>query len=155
MATWWEQPEPVREALQAFKRGLFAPLARRLGMEYDDKDDVDTVELRTLAFTALANARDEQTLAEYRRRFAAFVEDGDEGGIPRDLTTSIYATSVRHGGEKEYEKVLAVYREPPTPAHKDSAIAGLCASEDPALIERTLQMVLSDDVRSQVSPRRQ
>lgn len=150
ISTWWEQPEPIREALQAFRRELFKPLARRLSLKYEDDDDVDTVELRTLAYTALANSGDAETLAEYRKRFEAFVESGDEAGIPNDLKTSIYSASVRHGGEKEYEKVLAVYRQPPTPAHKDSAIAGLCASRNPSLTERTLKMIMTDEVRSQV-----
>ena len=148
--TWWEQPEPIREALQAFRRDLFKPLAQRLGLGYNDADDVDTIELRTLAYTALAESDDEDTLAKYRKRFAAFVETDDEAGIPNDLKTSIYSASVRHGGEKEYEKVLAVYRQPPTPAHKRSAIAGLCASRDPSLVERTLAMIMSNEVRSQV-----
>lgn len=150
ISTWWEQPEPILKALQAFRRELFKPLARRLGLDYNDTDDVDAIELRTLAYTALANSDDAETLAAYRKRFDTFVETGDEAGIPSDLKTSIYSASVRHGGEKEYEKVLAVYRQPPTPAHKDSAIAGLCASRDPSLIERTLKMIMSDEVRSQV-----
>ncbi|TKA51094.1 hypothetical protein B0A53_05880 [Rhodotorula sp. CCFEE 5036] len=149
ISTWWEQPEPILKALQAFRRELFKPLARRLGLDYNDTDDVDAIELRTLAYTALANSDDAETLAAYRKRFDTFVETGDEAGIPSDLKTSIYSASVRHGGEKEYEKVLAVYRQPPTPAHKDSAIAGLCASRDPSLIERTLKMIMSDEVRSQ------
>lgn len=150
ISTWWEQPESIREALQAFRRELFKPLAERLGLDYHYADDVDTVELRTLAYTALANSDDQETLAEYRKRFHAFVEKGDEAQIPNDLKTSIYSSSVRHGGVKEYEKVLAVYRQPPTPAHKDSAIAGLCASRNPSLIERTLEMIMTDEVRSQV-----
>ncbi|GAA5976923.1 hypothetical protein JCM10908_005680 [Rhodotorula pacifica] len=149
ISTWWEQPESVRKGLQKVRCDLFKPIAQRLGMDYSDSDDVDTTELRTLAFSALAESGDEETLAEYRNRFKAFLESDDDAGIPGDLKNSIYSACVRHGGEKEYEKVLAVYRDAPTPAHKDSAITGLCAPRDPALIDRTLNMVLTDEVRNQ------
>lgn len=79
------------------------------------------------------------------------MEKNDDLGIPGDLKTSIYSESVRRGGEKEYEKVLEVYRAPPTPAHELSAIAGLCSPSNEELIDRTLGMMLSGEIKTSVS----
>ncbi|GAA6024593.1 hypothetical protein JCM8202_005070 [Rhodotorula sphaerocarpa] len=148
ISTWWEQPTDVREALAKFRRDLFKPLASRLGFVYQASDDADTTELRTTALSVLAEAGDEETLAAYRRRFEAFMEQNDDSGIPGDLKTSIYSESVRRGGEKEYEKVLEVYRAPPTPAHELSAIAGLCSPSNLKQIDRTLGMILSGEIKT-------
>ncbi|BGP38710.1 Aminopeptidase 2 mitochondrial [Rhodotorula kratochvilovae] len=148
-STWWEQPQAVRDAFNKFRRELFKPVAERLGFDYAESDDVDTVELRTTAIATAAVTGDEATLAEYKRRFGLFMDQGDDSQIPGDLKGSIYSQSVRFGGEKEYEKVLDVYRNPKTPAHRTSAIAALCAPEDEQLLDRTYKLVLSTEVKNQ------
>ncbi|GAA5899974.1 hypothetical protein JCM8208_005555 [Rhodotorula glutinis] len=148
-STWWEQPKEVRDAFNKFRRELFKPVVDRLGFEYADSDDVDAVELRTLAIATAAATGEEATLAEYKRRFGLFVEKDDDSQIPGDLKDSIYAQSVRFGGATEYEKVLDVYRNPKTPAHRTSAIMALCAPEDEALLDRTFGLLLSGEVKNQ------
>ncbi|KWU42560.1 putative AAP1-alanine/arginine aminopeptidase [Rhodotorula sp. JG-1b] len=149
VSTWWEQPEEVRDAISKFRRELFKPVAQRLGFDFKESDDADTTELRSTAISVLAAAGDEETLAEYRRRFGAFMEKNDDSEIPGDLKTSIYAQSVRFGGEKVYEKVVEVYQNPPTPAHKSSAIVALCSAEKPELVDRTIKMMMTGDVKNQ------
>lgn len=148
--TWWEQPKEIRDGISKFRRELFKPIAGRLGFDYLESDDPDTTELRTKALSVLAKSDDEETLTEYRRRFAIFVSKDDESAIPKDLRNSIYAHSVRLGGEAEYEKVLEVYRNPATPAHEEAAMRALCSPERPELVERTLAMVLTDQVKNSV-----
>ena len=106
--TWWEQPKETRDAIAKFRRTLIKPVVDRLGFEYSDSDDVDTIELRSLAIATAAVTGDEAVLAEYKRRFAALLEKDDDSLIPSDLRTSIFSQSVRHGGEKEYTKVSAL-----------------------------------------------
>lgn len=139
----------MRDAFNSFRRELFKPVVDRLGFGYADSDDVDTVELRTLAIATEAVTGDEATLAEYKRRFALFVEKDDDSQIPGDLKDSIYGQSVRFGGATEYEKVLDVYRNPKTPAHRTSAIMALCTPEDEALLDRTFGLLLSGEVKNQ------
>lgn len=45
--------------------------------------------------------------------------------------------------------MLEVYRKPPTPQHKISAIAGLCATRDQKLLKRTFDFVLGGEVKEQ------
>ncbi|CEQ41474.1 SPOSA6832_03182 [Sporobolomyces salmonicolor] len=148
-ATWWDQPKEVRDAISKFRRTLFGPVVDRLGFEYKEDDDVDTIELRTLAISTAAVCGDEATLKEYKRRFGLLLEKGDESQIPSDLRTSIYSQSVRFGGEAEYAKILEIYNAPPTPAHKSSAMVALCSSEKPELLEKTFAMLLSGEVKNQ------
>lgn len=103
--TWQEQPEDVRRAIDKFRCKLFRPILARVGSENSPTDSVNTVELRTLAITTLADAGDEEVLREYGRRFGAFLSSGDESLIPGDLRPSIYAQSVKNGSEKEWRKV--------------------------------------------------
>jgi aminopeptidase 2 len=44
--------------------------------------------------------------------------------------------------------VLAVYRKPPTPTHKIAAHLALCATQDPKLIQRTIDFTFTDEVRA-------
>jgi aminopeptidase 2 len=57
-SAWWEQPESITEAIKAFRRGLFVPLAQRIGYEYDPNEDAEITELRTLAIATSAATDD-------------------------------------------------------------------------------------------------
>ena len=104
-SVWWEEPEPVRDAVAAFRRKLFAPIVERLGFDTPENEDPDTTELRQTAVTAAANARDPATVREIESRFQRFVEKDDDSGISGDLRTCIYINGVRNGGVREWEKV--------------------------------------------------
>lgn len=88
-------------------------------------------------------------LEEAQRRFSQYSEKNDESIIPGDLRTAIFSAAVRTGGENEYEKVLSVYRRPPTPQHKSACIRALTNAPTEALRKRTLDMILSDEVKTQ------
>lgn len=89
------------------------------------------------------------TLKEYERRFALLMKQNDESLIPSDLRTSIYAQAVKNGGVAEYEKALSIYRDPPTPSHKLSAMAALCAPKEKELLDRTFAFIRTDEVKNQ------
>lgn len=46
-------------------------------------------------------------------------------------------------------QALEIYRNPPTPSHKLSAMAALCAPKDQALLDRTFAFIRSDEVKNQ------
>ncbi|GAA5938456.1 M1 family metallopeptidase [Sporobolomyces koalae] len=142
--TWVEQPQKTRDAIDKFRRALFRPLFERLGFDASADDNVDTTQLRTLAISTLAEAGDTAVLEEYQKRFNHFVQADDESQIPGDLRGSIYSESVKHGGEQEYAKVLAVYRNPPSPEHKKAARTALASPQDPTLLGRTISMLLTE-----------
>ncbi|KAG8887646.1 Aminopeptidase 2 mitochondrial [Tulasnella sp. 332] len=141
---YWEQSEEVREDIDAFARALYKPLVDKLGYEYSATDSPDTIELRTLAISSAATAKEPSVIAELQSRFKHFVETGDDSKIPADLIRSTYTTAVRHGGRTEYDAVKKVYKNPPTPSAKISAMLAMTASEDSELIDETLAFILTD-----------
>ncbi|KZT61396.1 alanyl aminopeptidase [Calocera cornea HHB12733] len=146
---WWDEPEDVRKGLQAFARSLFGPLVEKMGFDPVAGEAPDAVRWRSIAVAVSATADDPKTLAEAQRRFGLFLESNDSSLISGDLLRSIYSAAVRTGGKREWEKVLDVYRHPKTPAQKTSAIIAMCRTQDPALIKKTLDMILSDEVKLQ------
>ncbi|KAG9049074.1 Aminopeptidase 2 mitochondrial [Tulasnella sp. UAMH 9824] len=143
-AILWEQPEEVRNDLDLFLRSLVKPLIERLGYEYSPEDSADTIQLRTLAIAAAAGAKDTDVIAELTSRFKHFQETGDDSKIPADLLHTTFITAVRNGGRAEYENVKKVYKKPPTPSAKASAIYAMTASKDAEIIEETLKFALTD-----------
>ncbi|KZO91177.1 putative AAP1-alanine/arginine aminopeptidase [Calocera viscosa TUFC12733] len=148
-SVWWEEPTAVLDGLDAFRRSLFGPLAEKLGFEFSESDSPDLIQWRITAVSGAAAADDPKTMAEVKRRFNLLLEKNDASGIPGDLQRAIYTNAVRTGGVKEWEKVLDIYRHFETPSQKVAAMLGLCRASDPALIKRTLDLILSDDVKMQ------
>ncbi|KAK4705003.1 hypothetical protein P7C70_g1199, partial [Phenoliferia sp. Uapishka_3] len=146
---WWEQDEQDRKALRALGLRLFSPVAKSLSFKYSARDEPDVTELRTLSISYAADCGDPAILKEYRTRFDTFLHRDDESDIPSDLRRSIFSHGVGVGGKTAYDKILSVYLKPATPSHRSAAIAALCSSEDDALLDRTLALILSDDVKTQ------
>lgn len=90
-----------------------------------------------------------RVLAEIKRRYGILVDQNDDSAIPGDLRRIIFSSAVKHGGEKEYEKALDVYRNPQTPHHQIAAMLALTATRDPKLIQRTFDFVGTEEVKQQ------
>lgn len=128
---------------------MFAPIVKKLGFDPSEKDDPDTLELRRTAVAASAAAKDPEVLKEMKRRFDHLLTKDDDSLIPGDLRQSIFINSVRLGGEKEYEKVLSIFKKPPTPQAKVAAMISLCYGSTPELRMRTLNMLTNGEVKEQ------
>jgi aminopeptidase 2 len=59
LSVWWEQPQAVRDAIDAFRRDLFGPLAEQVGFDPSEDDDDDRRELRVTILSAAAAAEHE------------------------------------------------------------------------------------------------
>lgn len=66
-----------------------------------------------------------------------------------DLVEPIVTNAVRHGNQFEYEVVMQIYKQAPTPHHQIAAIAGLTATRDPTLLQRTMNLLFSGEVEEQ------
>lgn len=149
-SVWWEQPQEVRDAIDAYRSDLFGPAVKKLGFDFHPEDSPELKQLRATVIGAAAAAEDEHTLQEIKRRVAPLVEKGDESLIPPDILRTCIAQAVKHGGAKEWEAALAMYRKPPTPTHKIAALLALGATKDEELIKRTFEWVFnSDEIKTQ------
>lgn len=137
LSVWYEDPEIVSSVLQ-FSRGLFVPLVKRLGYENQSDDPVDICDLRTLAIEQTAVCQDPDVVNVLTGRFARYMETGDESTIPPDLRWIIYHTAVYHGGINEWEAVKKIAEISKDPSAGQAAIRAMGATQDPTLIEATL-----------------
>lgn len=148
-SVWWEQPEAVRDAINAFRADVFGPMARALTLDFGSDDSSETRELRATVVASAAAAGDAWTLAQIEERFAPLRTHGDDSHIHPDLLGIVLSQAVKHGGDAEYEAVMGVYRKPTTPAHKMSAMMALGSTQRPELIERTIAFLFSGEVKTQ------
>jgi len=143
---WWED-DKVTQGVKAFRRALCSPLAKELGIEYSKDDSADITQLRTLAIDAAALSDDPAIVKTLLERFSKYTA-GDTSAIPVDLLGTTFRTAVEHAGATAYDAVLKIFKNPATSTIKIAAIRGLTAAVDPALLERTFDLIQSS-VRNQ------
>jgi len=145
---WFEQPQPVRDALEALQRKLTAAKAKAMGWEYPDNEEYQQVMLRTLLIGQAGSANDETILTEAKKRFAKFIQ-GDANALHPNVRSSVYKMVVKAGGEPEWEAVRKIYLETEVVDQKLGALSALGATRQPALIQRAFEFSLDPAVRPQ------
>ncbi|PWY97439.1 putative AAP1-alanine/arginine aminopeptidase [Testicularia cyperi] len=148
-SAWWEQDPAVVAAINKLRADIFGPTARKLGFEFGANDSPDLRQLRAAAIGAAASGKDEWTLGEIKKRFEHLQNTGDDSQIHPDLLRTVFARSVEHGGEKEYETALSIYNKPQTPTHKIAAMLALGSASDESLLNRTVDFLYSGKVKEQ------
>jgi len=112
------------------------------GLEYSKADSADTTQLRTLAVGGASAAGDPATVKALLERFSKYIA-GDTSAIPVDLLGITFRTAVEYTGASAYDAVLNLFENPPTPSIKVAAIYALTSAADPALLERTFNLIQS------------
>lgn len=79
------------------------------------------------------------------RDFAA----GNRKAIHPNIRGSVYAIVLRNSGEDEYNTILNEYHTAKDADERNTALRSLGRVKDEKLIQRTLQLPLSDDVKGQ------
>lgn len=143
---WWEHP--IREQFDALRINIFKPVVKRMGYDFTPSDAPETRELRKLAISVCARAGDTEVIETLKSLFKRFMA-GEDGAIVPDLQQIVYRTAAAHGGEVEYDALLGVYNRPPVPAARVDAVWALGAVRKPGLIQRTVDMIASDEVKDQ------
>lgn len=149
-AAWVFEDEKVLSALKAFKCALFSGPAHAAGYSFS-KDESAFVEnqLKSLLFAVSASSGDKQTLSAAQEMFSKFAA-GDKDAIHPNLRRSVFKAALKNGGVKEYEVLLKTFKDTSNgPDVRNSALVTLGASRDPELIQRTLKMFESKDVKDQ------
>lgn len=144
-ASWVVAPEHLKKAIDAAQLSFTASHAHKLGWDYPSDVDVIEGQLKALLFRAAGEAGDSTVIEAAKKKFAAFVA-GDRDSIPADLRLPVFSIVLKHGGEAEYDAILAEFDHGAKIAdQKTSAIAALGAARSPALISRTISMALEPD----------
>jgi len=112
-------------------------------------ESYDHAELRGTLFEALGRANDPAVLAEAE----SMTKQLFSGQQPSDpaIADAAVALGVVKGDAEMYEKMLRVARNATDPDLKEDALRTLTRFQAPALVTRTLEYAVSDEVRSQDS----
>ena len=142
-------PEGRRDETRALVRELCGPAFERLGWAPAPDEPETTATLRATLLRALGVlGRDEGV----RTRAVELHSSPPDGGVDPDLASAVVAIVAHAGGEATYADYLTRWREATTPQEELRYLYGLAAFEHPALFRRTLDLVLSDEVRTQNAP---
>jgi puromycin-sensitive aminopeptidase len=137
-----------RAALHSFVRRIAGRSWTRLGWDPAPGEDQRTGITRGRVLSILGLLGDEASLGEAAvARFREFL--AGRSGLAPDLLTPIAHVVAAWGGEEDWTSILERYRSGTTPQDKVRYLTALPATRDPALLARTLDLVLGDEVRTQ------
>jgi puromycin-sensitive aminopeptidase len=140
--------EEDRAALQAFVRNVAGPAWARLGWDPSPDETQRTGITRGRVLSALGLLGNDAAVGdEALARFRAFLVD--KSGLAPDLLTPVAHLVAAWGGEEGWTSILEQYRAGTTPQDKVRYLVALTASRDPALLARTLDLAVGDEVRIQ------
>jgi puromycin-sensitive aminopeptidase len=137
-----------RPAIRSFVGRVCQPMWSRLGWDppADESKRLGLTRARLMSALALfgddAAVRDEAT-----RRFHRYRDDGS--GLAPDLLTAVTRVVAASGGSTAWHAILDLYRSATTPQDKARYLFALPDTDDVTLLSETLDMTLSQEVRSQ------
>jgi len=140
------QTTDFSDNFRAYVRKLFTPVMGVVGWDARPDEGHLRAMLRSLVIGRLGRAGDQSVIDEARKRFSAHA-DGSEP-IPADLRQAVYSIVLKHGSVEDYEQTLKLFRATDLQEEKVRILRALGSTSDPALIQRTLDMSLGDEVRS-------
>jgi aminopeptidase N len=137
-----------RPRLEAFVRSLLRPLFDDLGLEPTGADTEDRRALRAVVANSLGTVGNDDGVASEAR---VLVDQALAGARPLDSTmaASLLNIAARKGDVALYDGIVAAATQAKTPEDYYRYLSALGRFEDPVLVERGLERVLSADVRSQ------
>lgn len=126
---------------------LFRKIVASVGWDSLPSDSAQTSLLRPLVIRQLAKFGDAETIAEAKARLAKFT--ADRNSLDADLRSVVFATALQYGGSDEYETIFKIFEETDLQEEKLRCLRSFGASSCPELLQRTLDLTLTDKVRSQ------
>ncbi|CAL9733594.1 alanine/arginine aminopeptidase [Monosporozyma servazzii] len=145
--TWMFESAEVKDALSKFVRDLVSTKVHELKWDFSSDDEYTLQRLKVTLFGAACSADDAEVVAAAKQMF----EDQVSGKqpIPALIKPIVFSTVAKHGGLKEYETLLNIYKTPSNSDEKLAALRSLGRFNDAALIDRTLGYLLDGTVLKQ------
>lgn len=141
--------DEARPKFEAFVQKHYGPHFETLGWEPISDESVDVRMKRAVVLGALGGiARDQSVRVTAREQLEKYF--GDSSLIDPNLASVVAALAARDGDHELYERYLARKRQAVTdPEEEERFLYALTAFENAELIQRTLELAMTDDVRSQ------
>jgi aminopeptidase N len=133
---------------ERFVQSLFRPLFEELGIDGSPADDDDRRALRAEVIGLLDVAGNDDAVSS-KARSAVEKSLGDGSPLDPSAASAIIAVAARHGDAGLWDKLSSAAQTADSPAERYRYLYALGAFENPALIDRGLNLSLSPDLRSQ------
>jgi aminopeptidase N len=142
-----EEPQET-EAFRAWIRDLLRPLANKLGWKAPAVEAEGMRELRSnIMFTLGRTGQDQETLRQAAQLANEFLEN--RSSVDPSLAGTVLNLAAWQGDAALYERYLERLRKSTRPDEFYGWLSALTAFRDPALLQRTLDLTLSSEVRGQ------
>jgi aminopeptidase N/puromycin-sensitive aminopeptidase len=141
-----------RAAFAGVLRRQFGPVYAAMGNPVKG-ESFDRQELRGTLFEILGAAKDPTVLAQAHQLTARVfaVDNKKDKTLDATLADAAVLVSTSNGDAALYDKVLAVSRSSGEPHEQEDALRTLARFREPALVKRTLDYIVSGEVRNQDS----
>lgn len=147
-SAWVFEDAAVKDGLEAFVKDLISERAHKLGWSFSDKDGHVEQQFKAMLFGAAGMAGDQKIITAAKEMFKKYMA-GDKSAIHPNIRGSVFSMALKYGGQEEYEAVLNFFRKSTNSDERNTALRCIGRSKEPALIQRTLDLVLSGEVKSQ------
>ena len=147
-SAWIFEDQKTQDALKAFQRDLASEKAQEKGWNFGPNEDHIEAQFKGLLFGAAGLAGDDRIIKAAQEMFANFA-NGDKKAIHPNIRGSVYAIALQNGGSKEYDIILNEYHTAKDADERNTALRSLGRVKDKTLIQRSLDLPLSDDVKGQ------
>lgn len=145
---WVFEDKSIKDGLERFVKDLVSERAHKLGWEFSDKDGHIEQQFKAMLFGAAGMAGDEKIIAAAKDMFNKYMA-GDKTAVHPNIRGSVFGMALKYGGTEEYDKLIAFYHASTSGDERNTTLRSLGRARDPALVQRTLDLILSGDVKSQ------
>ena len=132
-------------------RNLIAPAAERLGWTPKKGESELESQLRGDLIGALGTLAEDEDCQRRARELFAHYENAPDS-VERNLIPALVAIVAHTGTKPDYEKFYNRFKTAKTPQEETRYLFALANFRAPELIERTLDLTINGDVRTQNSP---
>jgi puromycin-sensitive aminopeptidase len=139
--------EPYHPEFQAFARGVFAPIGRRMGWDARPGEGHLDALLRSTVIETLGRYEDPDTLAEAASRLDGYALD--PSSVDPDIRRAVFGLSAKQGNAATWETLWGLYQDAALQEEKVRLLVSMTQFKQPDLLQMTLERSMSDDVRSQ------
>jgi len=127
---------------------LLVPIKKKISWEAKPGEADSIKDLRKSVLTLLGTfAQDRETIQEAKQMFKKYMTNRQS--IPADVASAVLTIVTYNGGTVEYDEIIAALKTEKIPELEKRFLNALTHFGQPELVDKTLNMVLSEDVRSQ------
>jgi puromycin-sensitive aminopeptidase len=129
-------------------RSVVGPVKKQLGWNEQPGEQDSVKDLRRSVIDLLGTfGQDQETITEARDLYKKYM--ADRQSIPADVASAVLTVVTYNGGETEYNEIITALKTEKIPELEKRFLSALTHFGQPELVDKTLNMVLSDEVRSQ------